>query len=79
MNIQGAGFSADNVPGEWTSSSPCLLTDKDLVYCLLELGDNMRDRLTRLELVVVYTGGKLFYKAQGDSMVGIKVTWPNAT
>ena len=57
----------------------CLLTDKDLVYCLLELGDNMRDCLMRLELVVVYTGGKLFYKAQGDSMVGIKVTWPNAT
>jgi hypothetical protein len=78
VRIQDTGFSVENVPDDWSPCPPSLLLDEDLVRCLLCLGDEMRDRLTRLELVVHYTGGRLLYKSLGSSMVGIKVTWPNA-
>jgi hypothetical protein len=78
VRIQDTGYSADNVPAEWSPCQPSLLANEDLVRCLLYLGDEMHDRLTRLELVVHHTGGRLLYKSLGDSIVGIKVTWPNA-
>ena len=77
VHIQDTAFCADNVPTDWSVCPPPLLPDEDLVRCLLYLGDEMRDRLTRLELVIYYTGGKLLYKSLGDSLVGIKVTWPD--
>jgi hypothetical protein len=78
VRIQDTGYSAENVPAEWSPCQPSLLANEDLVRCLLNLGDEMRDRLTRLELVVHHTGGKLLYKSLGDSIVGIKLTWPDA-
>jgi len=78
VRIQDTGFSTDNVPVEWSECPLSLLANEDLVRCLLCLGNEMRDRLTRLELVVHYTGGKLLYKSLGQSLVGIKVTWPDA-
>lgn len=75
--IQYTAFSADNVPPDWSECPPPILADEDLVRCLLCLGDEMRNRLTRLELTVHYTEGKLFYKSLGESLVGIKVTWPD--
>jgi hypothetical protein len=77
VHIQDTAFCADNVPTDWSVCPPPLLPDEDLVRCLLYLSDEMRDRLTRLELVVHYTGGQLLYKSLGDSLVGVKVTWPN--
>ena len=75
--FRDTAFCADNVPTDWSVCPPPLLPDEDLVRCMLYLGDEMRDRLTRLELVVHYTGGQLLYKSLGDSLVGIKVTWPD--
>ena len=76
VDIQDTAFSADNVPVDWSECRPPFLEDIDLVNCLVHLGDEMRDRLTRLELVVHYAGGKLLYKSLGGTLVGIKVTWP---
>ena len=78
VHIQDTAFSADNVPVDWSECPPSLLTDEDLVRCLLYLSDDMRDRLTRLELLVHRARGKLLYKSLGESLVAIKVTWPGA-
>ncbi len=65
VRIQDTGFSAENVPGDWSPCPPSRLLDEDLVRCLLYLGDEIRDRLTRLELFVYHAGGMLLYKSLG--------------
>jgi hypothetical protein len=78
VHIQDTAFSPDNVPVDWLECPPSSLADEDLIRCLLYLSDEMRDRLTRLELMVHRAGGKLLYKSLGESLVAIKVTWPSA-
>ncbi|GEM19900.1 hypothetical protein NONS58_12990 [Nitrosococcus oceani] len=65
------------VPDEWQAFPPALLPPQGYAEVFIYSGNDARDALTRLELIVHLDGGSILYKKADSDSVGIRVTWPD--
>ena len=71
-------FAGSEAPETWTAYPPCSLPKELYAQVFVYAGTDKRGALTRLELLVHLDGGRVYYQAQGEEAVSLKITWPNA-
>jgi hypothetical protein len=77
VDIAATAFNNEDLPKEWTAYPAPMLSPDAYAAIFANLETNAKDALTRLELRVDLDGGVILYRKESDSLVGIRVTWPN--
>lgn len=76
VDRDATAFVDSDAPIEWTPYPPAHLSTKDYAQVIHRAGNDARGTLTKLELHVHSTGGKIFYKKSGNDRITLRVTWP---
>ena len=69
-------FAESQAPLEWTAYPPCILPPEGYAQVFVHSGADLRGAVTRFELTVHLSGGRILYKAKDHELVSMKVTWP---